>query len=67
VAPALVAALANKASSGAGLTDLFNLMKSGGFDGGQTKSLGSLLGAGGGMTDLLTKGAPLVASLLGGR
>jgi outer membrane protein OmpA-like peptidoglycan-associated protein len=67
VAPALVAALANKASTGTGLTDLFSLMKSGGFDGSQTKSLGSLLGAGGGMTDLLTKGAPLAASLLGGR
>jgi outer membrane protein OmpA-like peptidoglycan-associated protein len=67
VAPALVAALASKASTGAGLTDLFNLMKSGGFDGSQTKSLGNVLGASGGMTDLLAKGAPLVASLIGGR
>lgn len=67
LAPALVAALANKASTGTGLTDVFNLMKSGGFDGSQAKSLGSLLGGSSGMSDLLSKGAPLVASLLGGR
>lgn len=67
LAPAMVAALSNKASSGSGLADLFSLMKSTGFDGSQTKGLGSLLGAGGGMADLLSKGAPLVASLLGNR
>jgi outer membrane protein OmpA-like peptidoglycan-associated protein len=68
IAPALVATLANKASSGGGLADLFNLMKSSGFDGTQAKSLGSVLdGGGGGMADLVSKGAPLMASLLGGR
>ena len=68
IAPALVATLANKASSGGGLADLFNLMKSSGFDGTQARSLGGVLdGGGGGMADLVSKGAPLLASLLGGR
>lgn len=67
--PVLVAALADKASSGEGLADLLNMFKSGDFDGGQSLNLGSLVGAkgGGGFSDVISAGAPLVVSLLGDR
>lgn len=67
--PVLVTALANKASSGQGLADLFNMFKSGGFDGSQDLNLGSLVGGkgGGGFSDVISDGAPLVVSLLGDR
>jgi outer membrane protein OmpA-like peptidoglycan-associated protein len=67
VAPALVAALANKASTTQGLGELFQAMQKGGFDGSQSPSLAGSLAGGGTLADLIRRGAPLVASLLGTR
>lgn len=67
LAPAVIGALANKATTTQGLGDLFDLMRTSGFDGAKPAGLASLLGGGTGLTDLITKGAPLAASLLGGR
>jgi outer membrane protein OmpA-like peptidoglycan-associated protein len=67
VAPALVAALANKASTTQGLGELFQAMQKGGFDGSQSPSLAGFLAGGGTLADLIRRGAPLVASLLGTR
>jgi outer membrane protein OmpA-like peptidoglycan-associated protein len=67
VSPALVAALANKASTAQGLSELFHAMQKGGFDGSQSPSLAGFLAGGGTLTDLIKRGAPLVASLLGAR
>lgn len=63
--PVLVGALANKASSSQGLTDLFGMFKSGGFDGSQSLNLGSLAGDKGGLSEAVSAGAPQVVSLLG--
>ena len=67
LAPALVGALANKATTSQGLGEIFDLMRTSGFDGSQPRGLGSLLSGGGTLTDLVTRGAPLVAALFGGR
>jgi outer membrane protein OmpA-like peptidoglycan-associated protein len=66
LAPALIGALANKASSGQGLTDLLDLARTSGFDGSKATGLAGLLGSNS-LTDLVTKGAPLAASLFGSR
>ena len=66
-APALVAALASKGSTGIGLTDIVDLLRNGGFDGSRANGLAGMLGGGSSLTDLVTRGAPMVASLLGNR
>jgi outer membrane protein OmpA-like peptidoglycan-associated protein len=67
VAPALVAALTHRASTSRGLTELFEAMQKGGFDGTASPSLASYLEGRGTLGDLIARGAPLVASLLGAR
>ncbi len=67
LAPAVIGALASKATTTQGLGDLFDLMRTSGFDGSKSAGLSSLLGSGMSLTDLVTKGAPLVASLFGSR
>jgi uncharacterized lipoprotein YbaY len=64
-APVLVAALASKATTGTGLTDILDLMRKGGFDG-HTNGLTSQIGASS-LTDLVTRGGSMAASLLGDR
>lgn len=65
-APAVVAALASKAGTSDGLSYLVDMMRKGTFDGNQAGGLAGLLD-GGSMTDLVNRGAPLVASLFGER
>lgn len=67
LAPALVAALAGKATTPQGLADVTDLMKTSGFDGSQPRGLSSLLSGGGGITDLLARGGSLVSNLFGAR
>jgi outer membrane protein OmpA-like peptidoglycan-associated protein len=65
--PAVIAALAAKASTAYGLTEVFELMRNSGFDGSSARDLAGEIGGAGSVTDFVTRGAPVVASLFGAR
>jgi OmpA-OmpF porin, OOP family len=64
--PAILGTIANKAGTGGGATDIFNMIKNGGHDGSLLDNLAGNLG-GGGISNLLGGGSGIIGSLLGGK
>ena len=66
-APAVLAAVMNTASTPGGADRMRSLITEGGWGADLLNNLGSRLGGGGGTSSLLSSGAQLVASLVGGK
>jgi len=66
ILPSLMGAMMGKASDSNGAGALLDLIKGGDFDGGMLSNIGGLLGGGNQSSGLLSSGASILTSLLGG-